>query len=271
MTRSIKAIVMAVVATASLASIHETQGHETQGDQAIPPQQNAAAPVVAVPAAFDMGLCAVDQQTENRVWLVNRSNETMFIEELKGSCGCIATPGFRPTSIAPHGALPIDFSYTAPGTAGKSKTKQLRIVVRDHGTITVPLTIAAGVGADGPSQTTTEEEYASVVVPGAQSLGAVAPGVTLDASFWLINSGDVARQVTGVKGDCGCITIQAFQSTRIAPMQAVQVHYRVKSPEAPGTKKSTSIRVALSGGTVLQIPVELHTLEVVQQVAADSR
>ena len=224
--------------------------------------QKVKHPAVVIPATIDFGAHDVEIAVTGRVWLINRADETLKLVKVKGNCGCIKLAVNQTVEIAPHSALPIEFTYKAPAKDGTSKTKKLEFIFEGQETLSVALDITADQSVVTEQTELASLEYAGVIAaPGVVAFGEVETGTLVKGSAWLINTSDSPRRVKGAKGDCGCITLKKFTPLTLAAREARLVQFTVKTPAKHGKEKSTKITFHMSDGELLALPIRMHTPE----------
>lgn len=231
-------------------------------DSPVADDLKARHPAVVVPATIDFGAHDVETAVPGRVWIINRDDEPLQLVKVKGSCGCIKLADNQNVEIAPHSALPFEFTYKAPAKDGTSKIKKLQFIFDDHETLSVALDIAAdGRVEDKQTELASLEDAGVISAPGVVAFGEVETDALVKGSAWLINAGDTPRRIEGAKGDCGCITLRDFTPLTLAAHEARLVQFSVKTPAKHGKTKDTKITFRMSEGEPLTLPISMHTAE----------
>lgn len=225
--------------------------------------ENRKHPAITVPAEIDFGAYREAEAAPGRVWLINRSDEPLHLKKVTGDCGCIKLLDFEPGELAPHAALPVNFTYAAPKKDGVNKIKTLTFMFADHDALNVKMTIAADAHAEGGKHLVVSPTSIEGVITAPERIGfgEVPPESVVDAEAWLINTGSAPMEIVSAKGDCGCITMRDFSPMTLQPNEARRVSFAVKTPEKVGKKKNTKITFQVAGGHPLSLPIEMRSAE----------
>jgi hypothetical protein len=100
---------------------------------------------------------------------------------------------------------------------------------------------------------------AAIVTPDELHLGVRAPGEVVEASVWLINTGDAPLEVLEARATCGCTSLAGFAPRTLAPRTAVEVPIRITAPKQPGQAKAISVTFTIRDGNPIRVPIRIAT------------
>ncbi len=92
------------------------------------------------------------------------------------------------------------------------------------------------------------------LVPDRLELPAAAPGSTVTASVWIVNTGGEPVRMTAARGSCGCTAVD-FQPGTLAAGASREVALRVKAPARPGQERDVTVTFLAEGHPAVQLPV----------------
>ena len=120
------------------------------------------------------------------------------------------------------------------------------------GTFVAAPTLIGGVG-NAAEQT--------ILVPNVLDLGQCAAGETANGSMWIINTSDAPITVISANGSCGCTTIVDFESQRLEPRQAKELHIRMKASAKHLDQVVTkSVVVTLADGPPVEAQLQIESV-----------
>ncbi|MEE8154431.1 MAG: DUF1573 domain-containing protein [Phycisphaerales bacterium] len=112
---------------------------------------------------------------------------------------------------------------------------------------------AIATGGDNAKQT--------IIVPNMLDLGKCAAGDTAAGTMWIINTSDAPITVVSANGSCGCTTIVDFESQRLEPRQAKELHIRMKaSAKHLDQVVSKKVIVTLADGPPVEAQLRIESI-----------
>jgi hypothetical protein len=113
---------------------------ETRGTAAAMSVRGA---ITVSPPELDLGRVTAADEIETAIHLTNDSATPMRVTGVKAGCGCMTFPGFAPFELDAGTSADVRLSVKSPSVVGRSKTKDVTVMVEGGPPLKVPVRIQA--------------------------------------------------------------------------------------------------------------------------------
>ena len=225
--------VYAAMTSLALVGMAATQADVNQVDRELP---------LLTSPLIELGEVVAGSTIETTLYVVNPSDQPVAVKDTRASCGCTTLGHDGAFRVGAGGFMEIPLTINVPEKPGTSKDAGVSVVLDDRNamktSITMDIVSAASETSDRPDV---------VVVPRLLDLGDVPTESRHERFVWVINPGDEAVEVSGVKAGCGCTTFAGFEPVALAPGAMVRVPLAFQAKKKAGPVRDITMHV-MSGG-----------------------
>jgi uncharacterized protein DUF1573 len=211
--------------------------------QGVSVTQKGRGKLLVVSDTWDFGYIPQNAQVTHRYVLSNAGDDTLFIEQVKPTCGCTSAP-LTKDKLAPGEKVPVDVTFSSRTYSG-SLTKSVHVISSDAATPTFQLMFTATVGPAPSLGMAGGTDIHFDTFPVSQKKESKLPLVNQSGGTVYMKIADSPSEY-----------LQASLSSETLAPNA-QADLVVSTSKAPVGKFNSSVTVDLSGAQKLRVTVPI--------------